>query len=50
MVHDYPNILNKINPELDDEVYDMVQVIDFNGGCAEFYHDMNRDETMCIFK
>jgi hypothetical protein len=50
MVYDYPNILNKINPELDDEVYDMVQVIDFNGGCAEFYHDMNRDETMCIFK
>ncbi len=50
MAFDYPNILKEINPNLDDEVYGMVQVIDFNGGNAELYHDMNRDETMCIFK
>ena len=50
MVYDYSNILKEVNPNLDDEIYDMVQVIDFNGSNAEFYHDMNRDETMCIFK
>jgi hypothetical protein len=50
MVFDYQNILKEIDSNLDEEIYDMVQVIDFNGGCAEFYHDMNRDETMCIFK
>ena len=50
MLFDYPNVLKEIDPNLDDEIYDMVQVIDFNGSNAEFYHDMNRDETMCIFK
>ncbi|WP_295115866.1 PEP/pyruvate-binding domain-containing protein [uncultured Methanobrevibacter sp.] len=50
MVFEYPNILKEIDPNLRDEIYGMVQVIDFNGGNAELYHDMNRDETMCIFK
>ena len=50
MVFDYPNILHEINPNLGDEIYGMVQVIDFNGSNAELYHDMNKDETMCIFK
>ena len=50
MMFDYPNILNNINPNLNDEIYDMVRVIDFDGGNAEFYHDMNKDESICIFK
>ena len=50
MIYDYPNILKDINPDLSDEIYDMVQVIDFSEDSAEFYHDMNQDETMCIFK
>ena len=33
-----------------EEVYDMIQVIDFDEDKAELYHDMNKDETMCIFK
>ena len=29
----------------------MIQVIDFDEDTsAELYHDMNKDETMCIFK
>ncbi|MBO6109424.1 MAG: phosphoenolpyruvate synthase [Methanobrevibacter sp.] len=49
MIFDYPNILNDINPNLNDEIYDMIQVIDFDKDKAELYHDMNKDETMCIF-
>ena len=50
MIFDYPNILKDINPNLNDEIYDMIQVIDFDGEKAELYHDMNNDETMCVFK
>ena len=50
MIFDYPNILKDINPNLNDEIYDMVQVIDFGEDNAEFYHDMNKDETLCVFK
>ena len=50
MIYGYPNVLRDINPNLGDEIYDMIQVIDFEEDKAEFYHDMNRDETMCIFK
>ena len=50
MIFDYPNILKDINPNLNDEIYDMIQVIDFDEEKAELYHDMNKDETMCIFK
>ncbi|WP_458404409.1 PEP/pyruvate-binding domain-containing protein [Methanobrevibacter sp.] len=50
MLYERQNILKDINPNLNDEIYDMVQVIDFGDSNAELYHDMNRDETMCIFK
>ena len=50
MIFDYPNILNNINPNLNDDIYDMVQVIDFDKDKAELYHEMNKDETLCIFK
>ena len=50
MIFDYPNILKDINPNLSDDIYSMIQVIDFDDNDAEFYHDMNKDETMCIFK
>ena len=50
MIFDYPNILNDINPNLNEEICSMIQVIDFGEGRAELYHDMNKDETMCIFK
>ncbi len=50
MIFDYPNILNDINPNLNEEICSMIQVIDFGESRAELYHDMNKDETMCIFK
>ena len=50
MIYDYPNILKDINPNLNDNIYDMIQVIDFDEAKAELYHDMNKDETLCIFK
>ncbi|WP_458405205.1 PEP/pyruvate-binding domain-containing protein [Methanobrevibacter sp.] len=50
MIYDYPNILKNINPELNEEIYEMIHVIDFDEDTVELYHDMNKDETMCIFK
>ncbi len=50
MLFDYPNILKDINPNLNEEIYGMIQVIDFDDDKAELYHDMNKDETLCIFK
>ena len=49
MIYDHKNILKDINPNLSEEIYDMIQVIDFGEDKAEFYHDMNKDETLCIF-
>ena len=50
MVFERQNILKDINPNLNEEVYQMIQVIDFDENKAELYHDMNKDETLCIFK
>ena len=50
MLYEHPNILKHINPNLSDEEYGMVQVVEFGEDKAELYHDMNKDETMCIFK
>ncbi|WP_407422287.1 PEP/pyruvate-binding domain-containing protein [Methanobrevibacter sp.] len=50
MIFDYQNILKDINPGLSEDIYSMIQVIDFDEDSAEFYHNMNKDETMCIFK
>ncbi|WP_407414345.1 PEP/pyruvate-binding domain-containing protein [Methanobrevibacter sp.] len=50
MIFEHQNILKDINPNLNDDVYDMIQVIDFDEDKAELYHDMNKDETLCIFK
>ncbi|WP_304102440.1 PEP/pyruvate-binding domain-containing protein [Methanobrevibacter ruminantium] len=49
MMYTYKNILKDINPNLSKEIYDMIQVIDFAEDKAEFYHDMNKDETLCVF-
>ena len=49
-IFDHQNILKEINSNLNEEIYDMIQVIDFNEDKAELYHDMNKDETICIFK
>ena len=49
MILEYPNVLKDINPNLNDELYEMIHVIDFEEDKAELYHDMNNDETMCIF-
>ncbi len=50
MIFEYSNILKDINPGLSEDIYSMIQVIDFDEDSAEFYHNMNKDETMCIFK
>lgn len=44
------NILKQINSHLDEDIYDMIHVMEFKGGKVEFYHDMKKDETMCILK
>ena len=49
MIYEHPNILKEINPDLPEEIYDMIHVIDFDGEKAELYHDMNKDETLCVF-
>ena len=50
MIFKHQNILKDINPNLNEDIYNMVQVIDFDKNKAELYHDMNKDETLCIFK
>ena len=50
MIQECSNILNDINSTLTDDIYNMIHVIEFDGDKAELYHDMKKDETMCIFK
>ena len=48
LINGLPNKLNEINPELDDELYDMIHVVNFDDANLEFYHDMRKDESKCI--
>ena len=48
LLTDYPNKLHEISPDLDEELYDMIHVIDFKDDKMEFYHDMKKDESKCI--
>ncbi|MBE6485321.1 MAG: phosphoenolpyruvate synthase [Methanosphaera stadtmanae] len=48
LIKGYPNKLYDINPQLDEELYDMIHVIEFNNQKLEFYHDMKKDESKCI--
>ena len=48
LIKDYPNKLVDIAPNLDDDIYDMVKVIDFDEDSLKFYHDMTNDESKCI--
>lgn len=48
LLDDFPNKLPEINTELDDEIYDMINVIEFDDEDLEFYHDMKKDESKCI--
>ena len=45
LIKDFPNKLLEINPELDDEIYDMIHVVNFEDKHLEFYHDMTKDES-----
>ena len=49
LINDMPNKLYDINPELDDELYEMIHVVDFDDKHLEFYHDMRNDESKAIF-
>ena len=48
LLDDFPNKLPEINTELDDEIYDMIKVMEFDDEDLEFYHDMKKDESKCI--
>ncbi|MBQ6443654.1 MAG: phosphoenolpyruvate synthase [Methanosphaera sp.] len=48
LLDNFPNKLPEINTELDDEIYDMIKVIEFDDEDLEFYHDMKKDESKCI--
>ncbi|AWX32935.1 PEP/pyruvate-binding domain-containing protein [Methanosphaera sp. BMS] len=48
LLDDFANKLPEINTELDDEIYDMIKVIEFDDEDLEFYHDMKKDESKCI--
>lgn len=47
LLGDYTNILKEIIPDLDEELYDMINVINFEKN-LEFYHDMRKDESICL--
>ncbi len=48
LIKDLPNKLNDINSELDEELYEMIHVVNFDDKNLEFYHDMRKDESKCI--
>ena len=48
LIKEFSNILHNINPDLEDEIYDMIHVINFDHNNLEFYHDMQKDESKCI--
>ena len=48
LLKEYPNRLEEIDSSLDEELYDMIHVVDFDGDALEFYHDMRKDESKCI--
>ena len=48
LLDDFTNKLPEINTELDDEIYDMIKVMEFDDEDLEFYHDMKKDESKCI--
>ena len=48
LIKGFPNKLYDINSQLDEELYDMIHVIEFNDQKLEFYHDMKKDESKCI--
>ena len=45
---DAEKIVDDFNAELDDEIYDMIKVVNFDDDSLEFYHDMRNDESKCI--
>ena len=48
LIKDMPNKLFDINGELDEDIYDMIHVVNFDDENLEFYHDMVGDESKCI--
>ncbi|WP_405270877.1 PEP/pyruvate-binding domain-containing protein [Methanobrevibacter sp.] len=48
LIKDLPNKLKDINSELDEELYEMIHVVNFDDKNLEFYHDMRKDESKCI--
>lgn len=49
LFNNYENKLHDIDSELDSELYDMIHVINFdNNEKLEFYHDMEKDESLCV--
>ncbi|AGN16754.1 PEP/pyruvate-binding domain-containing protein [Methanobrevibacter sp. AbM4] len=44
---DYPNQLNKIDDELDEDIYEMIHVYEFENKNLKFYYDLEQDETLC---
>lgn len=48
LIKNYKNKLFDINSELDEDIYDMIHVVDFDEDTLEFYHDMRDDESKCI--
>ena len=44
----YENKLREINPDYNEDVFDMIRVIDFSNDSLEFFHDMAKDESICF--
>ena len=47
LLSNYSNKLKEILPDLDEELYDMINVVNFEKN-LEFYHDMRKDESKCL--
>lgn len=50
LIFKFENQLNKINPKLDEDIISMIHVCELDDVNMKFYHDMEKDESLCILK
>ena len=44
----YENKLREINPDYNEDIFNIIRVIDFSKDSLEFLHDMAKDESICF--
>jgi pyruvate,water dikinase len=48
ILNQFQNQLPIIDSSLEEEIYDMIEVVEIDNGSMEFYYDMKEDESICF--